>query len=339
MHPIEIFALSYFGKFSIEEIQKIKETYNSVSEILKSDFFQGNERFKAHYDEGFIQQQLKKIENFNVKLVDFWSEDYPELLKWTHSPPAVLFCLGNIQFLEDSRTVAVVGTRKATGYGIDVTKKMVTDLSRAGFVTVSGMAFGIDSSAHSTALNVGGKTVAVLGTGVDVCYPVSNKDIYEAILKNGCLVSEYPLGTKAAKQNFPARNRIIAGLCRATVVVEAPLNSGALITAKIAAEIGRDVFSVPGDINRKTSEGCNWLIKMGATPLTHVDQIFEYYGVEFKKEELSDNFISLFDSGPLLAEEVAERLKMDLSEVLSKLTEYELRGMISKTQSGHYNRV
>ncbi len=338
MLPIEIFALSYFGRFSLEEIENLTKSYGSISELLESEFMGFNERFKARYDEKFVEEQERKVEQLGVKLVTFWDEDYPKLLRSSIAPPAVLFCLGDIKLLNEN-CVAVVGTRRLTSYGKVVTKRIVTDLVKANLVVVSGMALGVDSEVHRAVLENDGKTVAVLGTGVDVCYPSSNRLIYERILRNGCVVSEYPLGTKAAKQNFPARNRIIAGICRATIVTEAPVDSGALITARMAAEIGRDVFAVPGDIDRVMSEGCNWLLKMGAIPLTDSSQILEYYGVNLRKDQTRDEFLQLFTDGPLLAEEIAERLKMDLSQVLSKLTEYELSGSVVKLPSGHYNKL
>ncbi len=338
MNPIEIFALSFFGKLSIEQIEQAILKFSRVDEILKADFIQGYERFKAHYDEKFLFDQEKRAEKIGAKIVDFWSKDYPELLRQSISPPAVLFCLGDVSLLNRTCT-AVVGTRRATGYGKLVVKKIVPDMVHADLVIVSGMAFGIDSLAHQSAIENNGKTVAVLGTGVDVCYPSSNKRLYGEIRENGCIVSEYPFGTKAAKQNFPARNRIIAGLCRATVVVEAPLDSGAMITARLAAEMGRDVFAVPADIDREMSQGCNWLLKMGAIPLTDSSQILEYYGIKSTKNQEQDDFLKIFNQGPLLAEQVADKMNLELSQVLSKLTEYELKGLIMKLPTGHYNRV
>lgn len=338
MKPIEIFALSYFGRFSIEELERIISRFDSIEEILKADFMDGFERFKAHYDEKFMNDQERRAKEIGAEIISFWDEDYPELLRQTISPPVVLFCLGNKKLLNE-KCVAVVGTRRITDYGKLVTKKIVPELVRADLVIVSGMAFGVDSLAHQISIENNGKTIAVLGTGVDVCYPASNKRLYERIVENGCIVSEYPFGTKAAKQNFPARNRIIAGLCRATIVIEAPIDSGALITARVSAEIGRDVFAVPADIDKKMSEGCNWLLKMGAIPLTDSTQILEYYGITFVKDEKQDDFLKIFDEGPLLAEEIVNKLNLRLSEVLSKLTEYELKGLVMKFPTGHYNRV
>lgn len=338
MKPIEIFALSFFGKFSIDEIEYIASNFDSIDDVLKANFMDGYERFKTHYDEDFLEDQERKVEETGAKIIDFWNQDYPQLLKESIAPPAVLFCIGNVKLL-NKNCIAIVGTRRVTNYGKLVTKKFVPDLVHASLVVVSGMAFGVDSLAHELAIENGGETIAVLGTGADVCYPASNKRLYAKIIESGCVVSEYPLGTKAAKQNFPARNRIIAGLCKATLVMEAPIDSGALITARMAAEMGRDVFAVPGDIDRKMSEGCNWLLKMGATPLTSPSQVLEYYGIASKEDQKEDDFLKIFDGGPLLAEQISEKLNLDLSEVLSRLTEYELNGMVMKFPTGHYNRV
>lgn len=338
MKPIEIFALSYFGRFSIEELERIVSRFDSIEEILKADFMDGFERFKAHYDEKFMNDQERRAKEIGTEIISFWDEDYPELLRQTISPPAVLFCLGNKKLLNE-KCIAVVGTRRITDYGRLVIKKILPELVHADLAIVSGMAFGVDSLAHQISIENNGKTIAVLGTGVDVCYPASNRRLYERIVENGCIVSEYPFGTKAAKQNFPARNRIIAGLCRATIVIEAPMDSGTLITARMSAEIGRDVFAVPADIDKKMSEGCNWLLKMGAIPLTDSTQILEYYGITLVKDERQDDFLKIFDEGPLLAEEIVSKLNLGLPEVLSKLTEYELKGLVMKFPTGHYNRV
>ncbi len=336
MDQIEIFALNYFGRLKIEDIQVLKD--KSIKELLDSSFMETDERLKARYDEKFVAEQRERVRKLGVRVIDYWSEDYPPLLRESLSPPVVLFCLGDIRLLRD-RCVSVVGTRKATSYGKAVVKKLTSQLVEAGFVIVSGLAFGIDALAHEVALKMGGKTVAILGTGVDVCYPSSNRRIYDQILQKGCVVSEFPMGTKPAKHQFPMRNRIIAGLSRATIVIEAPMGSGALITAQQAAEIGREVFAVPGDIDRKTSEGCNWLIKMGATPLLDCEQVLELYGLSKQTVKEEDDFLKIFDEGPLQVEELSLKTGLSLPEVLAKLTEYELAGKIVKMSDGSYHKT
>ena len=175
----------------------------------------------------------------------------------------------------DSLALAVIGSRKATRYGKEVTDRFVSKLVKKKIVIVSGLAWGIDSFAHKSALNNGGRTIAVLGHGLDIIYPPENKSLADEIVKNGAIVSEFPLGFEIAKSNFPARNRIISGLSKGVLVIEGAINSGSLITAGHAAEQGREVFAVPGPIDSVTSEGVNKLIKEGVHPATEVNDILE----------------------------------------------------------------
>ena len=193
---------------------------------------------------------------------------YPNKLKLIYDPPELLYCLGDIRLLNEP-SIAIVGTRNASNYGKRIAYNLSQELSKRGVTIISGLASGIDSYAHEGAFKNVGKTIAVLGSGIDVIYPKENEDLYKSIIKNGGLiVSEFPLGTKPEKDNFPKRNRIISGLSDGVVVVEAKKKSGALITADLALEQGRSVFAVPGNIDSQNSEGTNNLIKEGAVPVT-----------------------------------------------------------------------
>ena len=193
---------------------------------------------------------------------------YPNKLKSIYDPPELLYCLGDIRLLNEP-SIAIVGTRNASNYGKRIAYNLSQELSKRGVTIISGLASGIDSYAHEGAFKNVGKTIAVLGSGIDVIYPKENEDLYKSIIKNGGLiVSEFPLGTKPEKDNFPKRNRIISGLSDGVVVVEAKKKSGALITADLALEQGRSVFAVPGNIDSQNSEGTNNLIKEGAVPVT-----------------------------------------------------------------------
>lgn len=335
MHPIEIFALSKFGKYDLETLESLNESFDSLEELWKNKPF---ELERVDYDtvKRFAEEQITLAERVGAKVVSFWDEAYPPLLRESISPPVVLFCLGDLELLK-KESVSIVGTRRMTSYGKKIAHQLAFTAASAGLVVVSGLAFGIDSCAHSAALEADGKTVAVLGTGVDVPYPASNKKLYERIVENGCVVSEFAMQTKAMKQNFPMRNRIIAGLSRATVVVEAPKDSGALITARFAADMGRDVFAVPADIDRSSSEGCNWLLRMGAIPLTHHSDLLQYYGVSGEPEKDHDEFLKIFSNGPLQFDEIVTMLNMEPGEVLVKLTEYELAGKLVKLEDGRYH--
>jgi len=197
------------------------------------------------------EEAARALADLGAIVVDVRQPDYPEALRRLPQPPPVLFVLGRLELLSRA-SIAVVGTRNYTTYGRDATVSLVLGLVRAGYTIVSGLARGIDSIAHRTALDVGGDTVAVLGTGLDVPYPPEHEDLTELMAERGCLVTEFPPGTPPLKYHFPQRNRLIAGLARAVLVVEAPERSGALITAHYALEEGKDIFAVPGPIHNRT---------------------------------------------------------------------------------------
>lgn len=215
-------------------------------------------------------------------------EGYPPLLREIKDPPDPLYYTGNLQLARET-CVAVVGSRRCTGYGSRTAEKLAEKLSEQGVSVVSGMAKGIDSSAHWGALSAAGNrggAIAVLGCGIDICYPASNEKLRNRILKEGLILSEYPDGTQPARYRFPRRNRIISGLCRATVVVQAPNSSGALITAEMAAEQGRAVYAVPGSIESAYHLGSNKLLCDGAMPLVVLDDLLSDLGIEPAEEEL-----------------------------------------------------
>lgn len=212
----------------------------------------------------------------HIGICSIYDDDYPLLLREIARPPTFFYFRGEI--LPDALGIAVVGSRNATEYGIKAARRMARELAASGILVVSGAARGIDSAAHEGAL-VAGKTVAVLGCGVDVAYPAANKKLLDRIAENGAIISEYPPGTSPLAAHFPARNRIICGLSKGTVVVEAAKKSGALITATLALESGRDVFAVPGAIDSAMSSGANHLIQQGAKLVTSVADILEEYGI------------------------------------------------------------
>lgn len=209
------------------------------------------------------QREMILVERAGVKLVTYDDPCYPRLLREIYDPPPYLYVAGDASFLAD-HLVAMVGTRKVTAYGRAVAKTLASGLAGRGFVIVSGLAVGVDTWAHLGALEGGGVTVAVLGSGIDVIYPYENGKLAERIRRRGCLVSEYPMGTQPGPGNFPERNRIVSGMSLGTIVVEAGQKSGALITAGYAIEQNREVFAVPGSVFGSGSKGCHALIKSGA---------------------------------------------------------------------------
>lgn len=232
-------------------------------------------RDNGQYKEERLNRELDLIKKNNIQIVTIFDENYPSTLKQIYDPPMLLYIKGSI-IPEDILAVAVVGSRRASYYGLAAAEKLSTDLAAKGITVVSGLARGIDSAAHRGALKAKGRTMAVLGSGLGVVYPPENKKLFEAIADNsGAIVSEFPYETIPDRKNFPMRNRVISGLSLGVVVVEAAQRSGSLITANVALEQGRDVFSVPGKIDSFNSNGTNNLIKQGAKLVQTADDIIE----------------------------------------------------------------
>lgn len=230
--------------------------------------------------------------------------------------------------------VAIVGTRRSTRYGIDLAESFGQAMAQSGWTTVSGLARGIDAAAHRGALRAGGHAVAVLGCGVDVCYPRENRSLYDRILESGgAIVSEYPPGTPPARWRFPARNRLIAAMSAAVVVVEAARRGGALITARLAGEIGRPVFAVPGDVDREASEGCNRLIRDGAHPALGADDLVEGLSLVLGPPSGKADAGSI-PAGGLNLEELADFWGLSLPETLVRVGKLELTGR-ARRQGAH----
>ena len=203
--------------------------------------------------------------------------DYPYLLSQIYAPPKKLYVLGNAQILRE-RSIAIAGCRDASNYGKNIARKLAYNLGKNNIITVSGLARGIDTFCHIGSVEANARTIAVLANGLDMIYPAENRNLAIRILKcGGALISEYNIGEKPLKQNFPARNRIISGLCESTVIVEAKKESGSLITANFALNQGRNVFAVPGNVNSRNSEGTNELIKCGANVLTSYEDLINTY--------------------------------------------------------------
>lgn len=219
-----------------------------------------------------LDRQLQLMREYQASLVTLDDAEYPLLLGEIFDPPLVLFCRGAL-VEADQYAVALVGTRKASPYGIRMAEKLGRDLAARGITVVSGMAGGIDTAAHRGALEAGGRTIAVLGCGVNVVYPKQNAELMDAITRSGCVLSQFPMDAPPSKTHFPVRNRIISGITLGTVVVQAPSRSGALITAHSATEQGREVFAVPGEIGQRNSEGPHALIREGAKLVESVEDI------------------------------------------------------------------
>ena len=269
------------GPIQKKELLAIYETpekiYNASTDELKTLGIlrkgMGDEIEKSK-NISLINKYEQYIIKNKIQLINITDENYPKLLKEIYDPPITLFCKGDISLL-DQEASSIVGCRDSTSYGNLMSKEISYNLAKENILIVSGLAKGIDANAHSGALLANGKTIAVLGCGVDIPYPVENIEIYKEILKKGLIISEYIVGTKPEARNFPARNRIISGLSKGVLVVEATQKSGSMITVDFALEQGRNVYAIPGNINSQNSSGTNELIKQGAKLVTNYKEILE----------------------------------------------------------------
>ena len=288
--------------------------------------------------------ELKKLEQHDVQAITIKDEVYPALLKEIFDPPAVLFVRGQLP-PQNVKHLAVVGSRKATLYGKRAVEKIVEPLAQIGVVIVSGLAHGIDTAAHKASLDVGGITLAVLGSGVDQesIYPSQNRALCSAILsKGGAIISEFPIGTPPLKQHFPLRNRIIAGLSHGVLVVEGALQSGSLITAKASLEAGRDVYAVPGPIDSLLSEGPNNLIKQGAIAVTEPTDIFGVTIYESPSKEIyhpknaeEESLLKTLTNEPIHLDEIVHLSNLPIHVASSTMTMLEMKG-VARHQGGRY---
>lgn len=297
------------------------------------------------------EAELKRVKSAGLKLIIFSDSGYPELLKSIPDPPLVLYVRGELS--ADELALAIVGSRKATPYGLNVTQHLASDLAQAGFAIVSGLARGVDARAHNTALEAGARTIAVLGSGLDVIYPAEHGTLAKRIAGQGAVVSEFPLTTPPHRENFPVRNRIISGLSYGVIVVEASIKSGSLITARMAMEQGREVMAVPGSIFNESSRGCHALLKDGAALVQDwkdiVEQLPEVAArkvaqvekkVEVELTSLEKNVMDLLSfEQPKHIDQIAQILGIKIQELLGVLVDLELRNYVSQMPGKQFVRM
>lgn len=296
-----------------------------------------------------MQALWDRIAAQGIQVITWQDEGYPRRLKEIEQPPPVLYARGQLA-AEDEFAVAIVGTRRVTPYGRQVTEELSAYLAGNGITIVSGLARGVDAIAHSAALRAGGRTLAVLGSGVDRIYPSENRSLGEQIIGHGAILSDYPVGTAPEAGNFPPRNRIISGLSLAVVVIEAGETSGALITAGFAAEQGREVFAVPGSILAPQSKGTNKLIQSGALPLLSPEDLLQALNLTrvgaqrsarqlLPADEVEKQLLEALGSEPLHVDELRSQTGLPVEKVSAALVMMELKGMVRQVGAMHYVAV
>lgn len=348
----------------LEKFKNIENIYNAgLSEYAELDFLTHEEmNLLLKKDLTEVEKEYYNLSNYGVYTLTIDEPDYPRVLKHIYDPPTLLYCKGRFVDFNSKLCLSIVGTRKATPYGKSAAYSLSKTLASNGVVVVSGMALGIDTKAHEGALAAGEPTVAVIGCGPDVVYPKSNANLMKEIEKTGMIISEYPLHTAPAKFHFPERNRIISGISQGTIVVEADIKSGSLITAKSAGEQGREIFAVPGNINSLYSKGSNQLIKDGAkialcaediicefknsyaervlNSLNHEEPVFserrETYTPPPESNSPEDMIMEIIKSGPANVDKICEITRLDTGSVNSALLLMELKGVIIKSVGGYY---
>jgi len=359
MHNLKyLVALTNFPKFGPVRISKIKKIFPDLGDAFKACY---NELIKTGVEtkiiEEFISERIKidpdkimeELSKENIKILILEDKNYPKLLSEIYCPPPLLYYKGSVENINEF-CLGVVGSRKYTAYGKQITEQIVKDLSRNNLTIVSGLALGIDSIAHSSVLEVNGKTIAVLGTGIDrkSIYPYSNIYLADKIIDSGgAIISEFPIKTPPLRFNFPQRNRIISGLSLGTLVVEAAEKSGALITANYALEQNREVFAVPGNVYSSVSIGTNNLIKSGAIPTTNAEDIIKTLDlnqitnyIENKKiipdSPEEEKILKYINHEPIHINDIARVLNINITIINSTLAIMEMKGMVKNLGNMQY---
>lgn len=324
----------------------IKKVFDQFSFFRKEDLTS----FLLSRDINRIENQIRIIITSGIKLLSIDNKDYPKNLKSIYDPPYLLYLRGNL-FDDSLVKIAIVGSRNCSPYGRSVAEYFAKTLTQNNIVIVSGMARGIDTAAHKGALLAEGKTIAVLGCGVNVCYPEENQKLMNEIISKGCVISETPINASPIAANFPIRNRIISGLCDGVLIVEAAPRSGSLITADAALEQGKDVFAIPGKIFDSLSKGTNNLIKAGAKPIQDVEDILEEYIDRLEKNKIiKKNYEKMIDKDekmvyscidlePIHLDTLSRKIPIRIDELQLILTKLEIKGAIKQLANKYFIRI
>lgn len=315
-------------------------------EIFKNKSELVNSKLKFAWDDKKIDNIKRILDTENIRTCVVNDDIYPEKLKVYNDCPYMLFYKGNINYAK-MNSVAIVGSRKATQYGKNITKILAESFANNNIVVISGMARGIDSCAHSEILRCGGRTCAILGSGINVIYPKENKYMYQQIISNGCVISQFIPGTRPYAYNFPVRNKIISALSDLIIVVEATSSSGSLITAGSALEQGKDVIAAPGDIFSEQSKGCNKLIKDGAYVLTDLEDVYNLLAIEsFLNPKTYSESVDIFEkkvysnilNKPIHINDLLKIIEININKLYEILFELEFQNKIKHLAGDFYVR-
>lgn len=343
----EVLSLSYVESVGARSWQKAIEKFGTFSKILKLtskeiDQLPWTNLQKCQFRDRpmKLSAQLKLMDKYSIKLITQSDLEYPKLLKTIFDPPYWLFVRGHLPKV-DEKCLAVVGSRLPSSYGKTSVDSLVKNIC-PDIAIVSGLAYGIDKEAHTVAIKHGSKTYAVLAGGLDSIYPADNIRLAEEIANNGALISEYPPLSRPKPYRFPVRNRIIAGLSFAVLVVEAKLPSGTLLTAQAALDNERDVLAVPGDINRSTAHGCNYLIENGAIPIISSESLRQYCGLPISKPKKIDAqhkaVLNFFGDEPRTIDELAKSFNLAVDQAAVMISEMEINELVTQVAPGVYTR-
>ena len=354
----DLFLLLSIEGIGPGKIRNLLAKLKSTKNILASDFQEllnvegistnlAKRIQKASQDrestEKFTETELKKLEKIGGKLISIWDQEYPQLLKKIYDPPILFYLLGEL-IERDQYSIAIVGTRQPTNYGKVQAERISMDFAKQGITVVSGMARGIDSIAHNSAIKSGGRTIAVIGSGLDVIYPPENKKLFEKIAEAGAVISEFPLGTKPDAQNFPKRNRIISGLSLGVIIIETGITGGAMQTAAFALDQNREVFALPGNVGVKQADGTNLLIQKSEAELIRSaeDVILDLelklkpvLGKNIPKQQIDlslfeEKILNVLNSEPLQIDKIASLTNSSTSDCLVNLLSLEFKGLVKQ---------
>lgn len=339
----QITLRNILNKCSAQEVYNLSNSDYKNKFNLKDKVIEGIVKSKKNNK---LDEISRIIDKYSIDIISINDDIYPKLLKKIYDPPSVIYVRGQIQN-KKCDIISVIGSRKASSYGRCMAYKISSQLSQNGIIVCSGMASGIDTVAHKACIESGGITYGILGTGIDKYYPKSNKELMEKTILNGALISEFPIGTMARPENFPRRNRLISGISKGVVVVEAALKSGTLITVDCALEQGREIFAVPGPISSPLSSGTNKLIQNGAKLISHVEDIIEEIQLEDyynKKDEsridLSNSEKEIYEyikaNEPVSIEKIQIDIKWSIENINTTLTFLELKGILKTLPGNKY---